>query len=110
MTNSKQKQVVSFLYPQGCSIWTPGFSSWILQQYFPPSQFWDYVFSHIFSQGCESTVLGSHSPFFSLVEEIPLEFGIALGMHTVCPAYASNSFSFTVYNTPQQGQMQFWAN
>lgn len=52
----------------------------------------------------EDTVL------FNLEEEIPLEFSIALGMHTVCTAYASNSFSFTVYDTPPQGQMPFWAN
>lgn len=56
------------------------------------------------AQCWEATVL------VKLLEEIPLEFSIALDLHTVCTAYASNSFSFTVYDTPQQGQMQFWAN
>lgn len=46
----------------------------------------------------------------NLLEEIPLEFSIALGLHTVCTAYASNSFYFTVYDTPEQGQMQVWAS
>jgi len=61
----------------------------------PRPQLWDYVFPHIFSPGCESTVLGSHSPF-NLVEEIPLELSTASDRHAVCTAYAGNSSSFTL--------------
>lgn len=52
---------------------------------------------------------GSHSSFQS-ARGISLEFSVTLGMPTACTAYASKSFCFTSWDTPQQRQRQFWAN
>lgn len=74
-----------------------------------PPQLWAYVFSHIFFSGSESTVLGSHSPF-QTGRGNPLGIQYCFRHAHVCTACTSNSSSFTVSDTPQQGQMWFWAN
>lgn len=110
-TSSSHKYAGFFPYCWRCITWTSGFPSQTVcllscPPIFKPMYFHIYFF---FPQGVRAQCWEA-TALFRLVEEIPLEFSTASGMHAVCTVYTSNSSSLTILSTPQQRQIWLCTN